>query len=65
MDGLRGWGRGPNMSKYHMFNTSNMSLCGRWSCLLWHDDMFEDDDGNVSPEDCKTCRKKLEALTGV
>jgi hypothetical protein len=51
-----GWGWPTNSRKAHYFR-GYMSLCGRW---MYGGRMEED--GDVSLDDCSTCRKRLEAL---
>jgi len=50
-----GWAMPGNTKKYHYF-VDKRSLCGSWMFL----GELQADDGKEGPNDCKTCRRKLE-----
>lgn len=52
-----GWAMPGNARKYHYF-VDKKSLCDRYTFF----GILQADDGEESPEDCKTCRKKLEKM---
>lgn len=53
-----GWARPLMGSKHHYFKENETeSICGRW--MLYGDD--REPDTFESPDDCKACRKKLNA----
>lgn len=49
-----GWGWPINSKKAHYF-VDSIALCGGW---MFGGELESDDKGN-SPDDCKSCRKKL------
>lgn len=51
-----GWGWPPITRKAHYF-VEGRSLCGNWGSLGMIP--LEPEDGKRSPDDCKTCTKKL------
>lgn len=50
-----GWGKPQISRKFHYF-VNRRSLCGRY--MFWGD--LQADTGEASPDDCKSCRKKLD-----
>ncbi|KNC93629.1 hypothetical protein [Trabulsiella odontotermitis] len=54
-----GWARPVNASKHHYFKEDEVtSICGRW--MLFSD--IREPDTFESPDDCKECRKRVNAL---
>lgn len=51
-----GWGRPVNSSKHHYFK-ERRSVCGKW--MYFSNDL--EPDSFESPDDCRACRKKINA----
>lgn len=57
----KGWYWVANSPKWHYFKDAKTSLCGRWWVLALDPANLQDSDHD-SPDNCKSCNKKREAM---
>jgi hypothetical protein len=59
----KGWGFVSNSSRWHFFDKSSTTLCGKfWVPGLAYDELEDTDHGNA--QNCKACEMKRQKLYG-